>query len=189
MVPQWDLFFCALMVSSVLTGHWMRFVMCVTGSPGKGHYRGHGGTDFDTDIILEPELIGSRFRVPGSRVTTDGHCSQYWSRSRIPDITHWVKWLYNHDEDKIPLTKTGWGFLTRNFEPWTAQPRLKISTPFNSQYSGFLHHHPPPLVFLIPLSYLNFPWTWDITPKFKLGWNIDKLVWQDIPDLYLWLIL
>jgi hypothetical protein len=28
-------------------------------------------------IELTPELIGFRFRVQGSRVTTDGHCSKY----------------------------------------------------------------------------------------------------------------
>jgi hypothetical protein len=29
-----------------------------------------------TTFFFKPELIGSRFRVQGSRVTTDGHCSQ-----------------------------------------------------------------------------------------------------------------
>jgi len=50
-----------------------------------------------------PELIGSRFRVQGSKVTTDWNCVQFCSRSEIPDITHWVARLYNHDEGKIPL--------------------------------------------------------------------------------------
>ncbi len=27
--------------------------------------------------IFKPKLIGSRFRVQGSKVATDGHCSQY----------------------------------------------------------------------------------------------------------------
>ena len=44
----------------------------------------------------------------------------------MPDMTHWVKQLFNHDEDTIPLKRSVCGFSTRNIEPRTAQPRYNI---------------------------------------------------------------
>jgi len=38
-----------------------------------------------------PKLIGSRFRVQSSRVTTNWNCPKYWSKSGIPAITYWVE--------------------------------------------------------------------------------------------------
>jgi len=40
--------------------------------------------------LLHPKLIGSRFRVQRSKVTTIWNCLLYWSRSEISEITHWV---------------------------------------------------------------------------------------------------
>jgi hypothetical protein len=33
------------------------------------------------------------------------------------DLPHWVKRLYKHDEDIIPLACAVWGFSTLNAEP------------------------------------------------------------------------
>jgi hypothetical protein len=41
------------------------------------------------------KLWGSRFRVQGSKVSTDGYGSQYESKSGIPVIPHWVKRVYS----------------------------------------------------------------------------------------------
>jgi hypothetical protein len=58
--------------------------------------------------MLFLKLFGSRFRVHGSKVTTVGNCLLYLSRSKIPDITHWVKRLHKNDEDRIPVIKADW---------------------------------------------------------------------------------
>jgi hypothetical protein len=52
-------------------------------------------------VLGKKKLIGSRFRVQGSEVKTDGYGTPYWSRFGIPDRPHWVKRFYKRYEARI----------------------------------------------------------------------------------------
>ena len=82
------------------------------------------------DLAFNHHILPCQVWARGSKVTSDEHYSPYWSRSGIPDIPHWIKRLYKHDEDRIPLIWAVWGFL--NPERWT----LNRSTKVWIKYSG-----------------------------------------------------